>query len=922
MTPLRWLCLASIFLIVSTLPVAGQQPFFPGGTYDGSVPTPESFLGHPLAESPARVAEVFGYAKILAEKSGRIRILEMGKTYEGRVIFYVVVSSPENIARLDRIKANNARLADPRGLTEDAAHALAAEQPLIVWAEYAIHGDEISSVDAALQVLYQLAAGTDATTLGILKELVVCIDPMVNPDGRERFLGQMEQWNGAVPNPDFQSFHHTGTWPGGRGNHYLFDMNRDWFILAHPEMQARVRAIVGWNPHLMIDSHEMGSTDTYLFHPPREPLNHNISPVPSKWWKTFAADQAKAFDRYGWSYYTREWNDDWYPGYGSSWVLYMSAIGILYEQAGVDGSLVRRPDGSFLTYRETVHHHFISTMANLATAARNRQQILEDFTADRRKVAGDPHAETFYVVPGANATRLARLVERLSIAGIEVRRLEREAMVRGVQDVRGAMRGAVKFPAGTVLISCAQPLGRYVRAILEFDPRMKTSFLDEERKSLEKESDSKLYDNTAWSMLLAANLDAYVSAESPPAAPLIGAQIQPRGVVEQPQAAYGFLMDYADDRAVEALAFLLQRGCQARSAKEPLTIAGRSYGRGTLLFRRNENPDTLGAVLQAAAAATGVTIVGVSTALSTAGPDLGGNDMVLLRVPRPAIVAGPGFDGTSFGATWYLLDQKLRMRASILDVQQVASGDLRKYNILVLPSANPQSLARVFGKPDLARVREWMEQGGTLIAIGGSAAFAADTANSLSGVRLRSQVLKDTDLYGKAADLESKADAPNVDSIALWGGKVVPPDTGRGSRGSPVDEKLLSAQEERARLFAPRGSILQAQLDDEFWMSFGEGKSVPVLMSGSAVFLSRSPVRTPARLGTVTTLRLSGLLWPEARERFARSAYATREARGRGQLILFAGQPNYRASFEGAERLLINALLLGPGCGTVQPIEW
>jgi hypothetical protein len=215
-----------------------------------------------------------------------------------------------------------------------------------------------------------------------------------------------------------------------------------------------------------------------------------------------------------------------------------------------------------------------------------------------------------------------------------------------------------------------------------------------------------------------------------------------------------------------------------------------------------------------------------------------------------------------------------------------------------------------------------MEQGGTLIAIGGSAAFAADTANNLSGVRLRSQVLKDIDLYGKAADLESKADAPNVDSIALWGGKVVPPDTGRGSRGSPVDEKLLSAQEERARLFAPRGSILQAQLDDEFWMSFGEGKSVPVLMSGSAVFLSRSPVRTPARLGTVTTLRLSGLLWPEARERFARSAYATREARGRGQLILFAGQPNYRASFEGAERLLINALLLGPGCGTVQPIEW
>jgi hypothetical protein len=339
------------------------------------------------------------------------------------------------------------------------------------------------------------------------------------------------------------------------------------------------------------------------------------------------------------------------------------------------------------------------------------------------------------------------------------------------------------------------------------------------------------------------------------------------------------------------------------------------------LLRRNENSDSLGAVLQAAVAATGVTIVGVGTALSSAGPDLGGNDMVLLRAPRPALVAGPEFDGTSFGATWYLLEQKLRMRTSIIDAQQLASGDLRKYNILVLPSGSPQALSRVLGKGEIARLREWVEQGGTLIALGGSAAFAADTANNVSGVRLRSQALKELDLYGKAVDQELKAGAPAVDSVALWAGKVVPPDTGRGVRAL-ADEKLLAVQEERARLFAPRGSILQAMLDDEFWMSFGEGKSVPVLVSGPSIFLSRSPVRTPARLSDMATLRLSGLLWPEARERFARSAYATREARGRGQVILFAGQPNYRASFEGAERLLVNALLLGPGFGSVQGIDW
>jgi hypothetical protein len=915
--------LFALFLVAGPgAPVLAGAPFFPGGTYDPDVPAPGTFLGRPLAEGPARAAEVYGYVKVLAETSPRLRVVEMGRTYEERVILYVVVSSPENIARLDRIRQDNARWSDARELKGEGARALAGGQPLVVWAEYAIHGDEISSVDAALEVLYQLAAGTDSATLDILRNLVVCIDPMVNPDGRERFLGQMEQWNGPVSNPDIQSFHHTGTWPGGRGNHYLFDLNRDWFILAHPEMQARAKAIVSWNPQVVIDSHEMGPSDTYLFHPPREPLNPNISPVPLKWWKTFAADQAQAFDRHGWSYYTREWNDDWYPGYGSSWVLYRSAIGILYEQAGVDGSVVRRPDGSLLTYREAVHHHVTSTMTNLVTAARNRRQILDDFIADRRAVAEDPHAEAFYIIPGANATRRARLLERLSLAGIEVRALEREAQVRDVRDARGARRPAMTFPAGTVMVSCAQPLGRYARAILEFDPRMKTAFLEEERKSLEKEGSSKLYDNTAWSLLLAANCDAYVSSAPPPAATRVWAADTGHGLVEHPGARYGFLIEYADDRAVEALAFLLQRGCRVRSAREDVMIEGRSYRRGALLLRRNENPDTLGAVLQAAAEATGVSIVGVSTALSSAGPDLGGNDMVLLHAPRPAIVAGPGFDGTSFGATWYLLDQKLRLRTSIIDLQQLASGDCRKYNVLILPSAGSQTLAQALGKSGRASLREWVEQGGTLIAIGGSAAFAADTANGLSAVRLRSQVLKDLDLYGRGVDAEMTAGALKVDSAALWAGVVIPADTGRAVRSSPAEEKVIAAAEERARLFAPRGAILQAVLDEEFWMSFGEGKSVPVLVSGPAVFLSRRPVRTPARLAEGGALRLSGLLWGEARERFARSAYATREACGRGQIILFAGQPNSRASFEGSERLLINALLLGPGWGSQQPIGW
>lgn len=914
-----------LLLALAIRPATSQQqlpPFFAGGTYDPSTPTPESFLGFPIGQRPARYHEVIGYIKVIAGKSNRVRLFEMGTTYEDRPLYYLAISAPENIARLEEIKVNNRRLADPRDLARDAARAIVASQPVVVWAEYAIHGDEISSVDAALQVIYQLAAGTDATTSAILKELIVCIDPIVNPDGRERFLSQMEQWNGAIPSTDIQSFHHTGNWPGGRGNHYLFDMNRDWFILAHPEMQARAGTIVGWNPQLMIDSHEMGSTDTYLFHPPREPLNPNISPVPLKWWKSFSADQAKAFDRYGWSYYTREWNDDWYPGYGSSWGLYTGAIGILYEQAGVDGTIVKRPDGTTMTYRESVHHHFTSTMANLSTASRNRKEILTDYTEDRRSVSADPDAETYYIVRGPNRSRVDRLLSRLHIMGIEVRRLDRDATISSLTDPRGTRVGSKKLPAGTLYISCAQPMGRYARAILEFDPRMKTSFLEEERKSLEKEKDSKLYDNTAWSLLLANNLEAYVSTQKPPVAPIWELPSRHAATLENENAGFGFVIDYADDGAVDALAMLLQQGIKVRSAKEPFGIDQRSYSRGSLVLRKNENQATLVDALKKVAEQTGTSIVGVNTALSTSGPDLGGNDMVLLSQPRPVVVTGPEFSGTSFGAVWYLFDQKLKMTASIVNTNQLAFIDLRRYNVLILPSANSQSLSRALGKSGITRLREWMENGGTLIAIEGAAAFAADTSTGWSAVRLRTQALKELDLFSRAAETERRGSDTRIDSTALWEGKIPARDSARAEKTAPPDEKALAYQEERARMFGPRGVILQTDLDDEFWPSFGEGKNVPALISGSTVLLSRDPVRTAGRLAETSKIRLSGLLWPEARERFARSAYMTREGKGRGQLILFAGEPNFRASFEGTERLLINSILLGPGFGSSQPIDW
>jgi hypothetical protein len=918
-----------IFLACFLLPVllSAQEmrdPLTPGGAYDPLVPAPAAVLGFVPGDRPARYDQVVSYIRKLAETSPRVRLMEMGRSTEGRQQYYLAIALPDRLQRLEQIQQDAGRLADPRTLDASGAQGIAKNSPAVVWIGYGIHGDELSSVDAALHVAYQLAAGTDEHTASILKELVVCIDPMENPDGRERFLAQMEQWNGVVPNPDAQSLHHTGVWPYGRGNHYLFDLNRDWFTLVHPETRARVRTVLQWNPQVFIDSHEMGAYDTYLFSPPRQPINHNISPNAKQWWQLFASDQARAFDRHGWSYYTREWSDDWYPGYANSWALYTDAAGILYEQAGVEGSLVKRPDGTTLVYRETVHHHIVSSLANLGTAARHRQNLLQRFYEAKKQALtpekGEPQA--FYLVSRDNPARVERLVEKLLLQRIEVMKAGGEFALDDARAVSGGKPAEQQLPAGTYIVPMNQPMARLARAILEFDPRMLSSFLQEERKSLEKERDSKLYDVTAWSLPLAYGLEAYWSAErTRVSAAAVTAIERPRGMVEGGPAPFGYLFSY-DDRGVEALAGLLQRGFKVRTAKEPFAVENHSYARGTLLVRVNENSPGLLESLRQVADSTGVVFRAVGTGLSTAGPDLGGNDFVLLQQPRILLVGGSEVGTTGFGALWHLLDSRLRIRATMMPLGALASSDLRPYNILVLPSVgDPQSVMHALGKGGVGRLREWVEGGGTLVALGNAAGFFADTASGFSGVRVRQQALKDLDLYKRAFELEQKAEKPRIDSIALWSGTLPVPDTAGGGK-SEANEKDLAMQDERARMFMPRGAILRVDLDEEHWLAYGAGKSVPGLIFGSQVLVSRYPVRTPARFAGTDGLRLSGLLWPEARDRWARTAYATRESRGRGQIILFSGDPVFRGFFLGTERLLVNALLLGPGFGTNPPVGW
>ncbi|MCH8270987.1 MAG: hypothetical protein IH985_07225 [Planctomycetes bacterium] len=907
-------------------------------TLDSSIPTPESIIGYPVGSKAVRYDELVRYLEALAAASDLVTLSTHGMTHEGRLLYHVTITSVANHARLDRIQADNAKLADPRTLAgSEEAQQIIDNLPGIAWLAYSIHGDEVSQCDAAMQLAYQLAAGTDESTRSLRNELVIHIDPSQNPDGRERYLSQIETLIGKVPNPDIAAMHHAGLWSAGRGNHYLFDMNRDWLMQTQPETRGRSTIIQDWNPHLVVDAHEMGSLDTYLFDPPREPLNLQIS---HKLWdlrRMLSRDQAAAFNEHGWSYYTKEWYDEWYPGYTNAWASLIGAAGLLYEQAGVSGSIVKRPSGELFTYRLAVKQNVTSSLANLETLRANRIRFLREFYEDRLWALSEqpPFTGTFLLPPGDDPSRRDRLIDLLDRQRIEYTIAADSFDAGDATDIWGQTHDSIRLPPGTLIVRSQQPRRRMIHAILGFDPRMTDEFLLEERNDLEKHKGTRIYDVTAWNLAMAYGLDAYWAARVPDVAthdeptansPLLGSK----------EPAYGFLIDCRNSAVQRALVRLYAHSCKVRAATEPFTIDDREYPAGTLLLRRHENPDELPQLMQEIASTLKLSVYGLDTALAMKGPDLGGRKFVLLHPPRVAIASQWPISTTSFGATWWLLDDRLGLRASPVNAQSLGSMDLRRYNVLILP-ASSGALRAVLAEGGFDKLRQWVQAGGTLIALGGSAAMLTDEELDFSEVRLRRDVLDKLDEYAEALDREQAARKITIDPASVWG--VVADEDARDDEDGLEDQERpaeaeetdkppsedieqLKRQDEWQRLFSPRGSFVAATLDDEHWLCYGLDNRLPVLVSGGSVFMAKTPGATPARLESEHALRLGGLIWPEARSRLADSAYATVERMGDGQVILFAGEPFFRGYLEGPGRLLTNAVLLGPGMGTNQPLPW
>jgi hypothetical protein len=643
-----------------------------------------------------------------------------------------------------------------------------------------------------------------------------------------------------------------------------------------------------------------------------------------KWWARVAADQAAAFDRYGWSYYTREWNEEFFPGYGSSWGIYLGAVGMLFEQAGVDGSRVKRPEGTVMTYRETVHHQFVGSYANLLTVAENREELLDDYyRIKRRNVRGGGGA--FVFAPADNASRLERLVATLEHQHIEVEQARSGFRGRNAVGSDGTRVGTRNFPAGSVIVRTNQPLKQLIEVILTFDIRIPTSFLETERKDLLKHHRTRLYDTTGWSLAHAYALDAWF-VEDLPRVDTGAYEAAAHGGLVGDETMVGYVFDCRDDRSVLLLANLLERGYKVWASRHPFSVDGREFARGSYLIRLNGNPALDPDDVRNLAGDAGVDVYAAPTSLGGELADLGGNEFHLLEQPRIAIVGGNPISYLDFGPIWHLLDARIRIRTSTLNVASLARIDLNRYNVLVLPHnwGGPMNYKQLLGDPGLDKLRDWVEDGGTLIAEGNAVAFLADTSVAITTVRQRRQVLGDLDEYSGALADARDAEQGGVDSLAVWdGGSGGNKNTdGETTTAAKADKDALERADERARRLFPRGTILSATLDDEHWLTAGCEPGVPVMFNTDFAYLAGGSVQVAARLAPAGDLRLAGLLWPEARQRWADTVYAARESKGKGQVILFATLPDFRGYFYGAERMLLNALLLGPGLGTAGTIEW
>jgi hypothetical protein len=862
---------------IQTAPAPATVPLIPGADYDASVPTVASVLGYDSGERISRAADVRRYFEALrAAAPTRVAMGDYAVTHEGRPVFWAAVGSAANIARLDQIKANSRALADPRLTSPEQARALIADQPVIVWLMYSVHGDEISPADAAMAAARHLLASRDPAVQQWMANTVVVFVPTQNPDGRERFLNSNASGFGTEPNPDPLSAERDQLWPGGRFNHDLFDLNRDWFIQTQPETRGQAAAVRDWRPQVLVDAHEMGTDETFFFPPEAQPLNPWIFPATLESREIIGRNTARRFDQNGIPYFNRQVFDAFYPGYGDGWPGYLGAISMTYEQGSARGLAARRSSGEILTYRDTVRNHFVASLSTIEAASANHDRLLNNFYAYG---ADGLSGRGAYVLsrsawdPG-EADRLAGL---LVASGVEVGRAE-----------AGFSACGKSYPAGSYVVNLAQPQRRMAEVLLAKDVAVPAPFLAEQERRRARGLGDEIYDVTAWSLPLMFNTPSDRCAAAPTVSLTAATadKVVPRGIADV-DAAYGYLVAPGFG-ATRLMAAALREHIAMRTMDKPFTQAGRRWPSGTLVIARAGNPSDLTAKMTGWAATTGAEVSGIADSWVSDGPSFGSSDAVALRAPRIALAWDDPTSPTEVGATRYVLEREFGYPVTVIRTSNLAGADLSAFQVVILPQGG--GYKATLGEAGAKHLKEWVDNGGTLIGLGSATRFLTDPSADMLASRRENAA--------EAGDASEASDKARVD------GKLI-------ASLSDYEKQVGDSQHGPASV---AGVLARADVDPEHWLSAGVAPSLNILVGGSDIYtpLKVGEGTNVARFASADDLLMSGQLWAQNRAQLAFKPAIMASSSGRGWIIGFAQDPTTRGYLDGMKVIFANAVFRGP----------
>lgn len=677
-----------LFVVMSSVFITSAQ----------TIKSPSEFLGYEIGTQFSRHHQVIDYFQYVeSQLSNQVKMEKYGETYERRPLYVTYISSEENMRNLETIRENNLKstgILDGESNTTDIA---------IVWLSYNVHGNEASSTEATMQTLYTLLTEKK----DYLKNTVVIIDPCINPDGRDRYANWYNKTKSIPFDIDPQASEHSEPWPGGRANHYLFDLNRDWAWASQQESQSRLKIYNKWMPHIHVDFHEQGINNPYYFAPAAEPYHELISDWQRDFQVQIGKNHAKYFDKEGWLYFTRESFDLLYPSYGDTYPTFMGAIGMTYEQAGGGrGALgVLRREGDVLTLVDRVKHHTTTGLSTVEIASKNASKLNTEF----KKFFNNSALKYKSYVLSGNEKKIDALKSLLDRHEISYGNATSKKITGHKYSTNAT--GSISTTSKDLVISTNQPKGKMVKAL--FEPNAKLS-------------DSLTYDITAWSLPYAHGLETIASTSLVSTTNNIS-----QNSIAPLENAYGYVSEWNSMKDAKFLSTLLGKNIKVRFNHEPFAQNGNTFKRGSLIILQRDNTHikNFTSVLNEIVSEKQQQLTAIHTGFSDVFPDMGSSSIRLIVKPKIAMISGEGTSSLSYGATWHFFEQQLHYPVTSINSTDFGRVNLDDYNVLILPSGNYRSILNESG---MTKLQTWLRAGGKVIAIDRAlSAFAGKKGFSL-----------------------------------------------------------------------------------------------------------------------------------------------------------------------------------------------